>query len=519
MIETAPTIVVAGGGLLGELLQVQPVDQVDDLQVPRQQALEQRHRPGLERFRQQRVVRVVERLGGDAPGSAQGRLVLVDEEAHEFRDREGRMGVVELDRGMVRQRQQAAMLAQMAAHQILQRRRGEEIFLPQAQLLALRGAVARIEHLRDRLGPRLGGLGLDMSPWLNVSRWSGSAALRRHRRSMLTRRPRQPTIGMSCATASTVFVGMPDVRGSRRRRGQARPSRRSAPGRRSRARTNSQGVPVESHSSGRSCCHPSAKVCRNRPWSYRMPYPMAGIPRRRHALHETGGEAPEAAIAEGRIRLGRAEAVEVDPQSGEGLARRRVEAQIGECLRKAAPDQEFHREIGDLLGGLAAGRSLCRGVDDMVANGERSGAIPVELARVLRPPADVIGELRKNGRTQRCAPFLGLRPDAAWRLEPLTRRLRYASGTFRRALRIALDREVVRHETATSSQPDTRGNSCRTERFLTMRLVSAPLTARALVRTLLTGNREAGRADGFCGVATGFGDREAPRSRGHLALK
>ena len=242
-------------------------------------------------------------------------------------------------------------------------------------------------------------------------------------------------------------------------------------------------------------------------------------PDRRHAFHEAGGEAAEAAIAQGRIMLGGAKPIEVDVEAGQGLARLGFEAEIAERLRQAPADQELHREIVDLLGGLAAGRSLCRGVDDMVANGERSGAIPVELARVLRPPADVIGELRKNGRTQRCAPFLGLRPDAAWRLEPLTRRLRYASGTFRRALRIALDREVVRHETATSSQPDTRGNSCRTERFLTMRLVSAPLTARALVRTLLTGNREAGRADGFCGVATGFGDREAPRSRGHLALK
>ena len=49
-------VVVPGGALRVEM---QRVDHVDDLHVPRQQALEQRHRPGLQRLRQQRVVGVV----------------------------------------------------------------------------------------------------------------------------------------------------------------------------------------------------------------------------------------------------------------------------------------------------------------------------------------------------------------------------------------------------------------------------------------------------------------------------
>ena len=39
-------------------VQVQRVDQVDDLHVPRQQPFHQRHRPALERLRQQRVIGV-----------------------------------------------------------------------------------------------------------------------------------------------------------------------------------------------------------------------------------------------------------------------------------------------------------------------------------------------------------------------------------------------------------------------------------------------------------------------------
>src|ERR687897_410317 len=38
-----------------------------------------------------------------------------------------------------------------------------------------------------------------------------------------------------------------------------------------------------------------------------------------HAFHETSGEAAEAAVPEGRIRLDSAQVVKVDPQPGQGL--------------------------------------------------------------------------------------------------------------------------------------------------------------------------------------------------------
>ena len=49
-------------------LQVQPVDQVDDLQVPRQKPAEQRHRPAFERLGEQGVIGVAQRRAGDGPG-------------------------------------------------------------------------------------------------------------------------------------------------------------------------------------------------------------------------------------------------------------------------------------------------------------------------------------------------------------------------------------------------------------------------------------------------------------------
>ncbi len=86
---------VAGAALVGER-QMLDVDAVDDLQMPRQQPLEQLDRPGLERFRQQRVVGVGQRGDGDLPGLVPAEIVQVDQDPHQLGDRKARMGVVEL---------------------------------------------------------------------------------------------------------------------------------------------------------------------------------------------------------------------------------------------------------------------------------------------------------------------------------------------------------------------------------------------------------------------------------------
>jgi hypothetical protein len=65
-----------------DILEQRAVDQVDDLQVTRQQPLEKRDRPGLERFGQQRVVRVRENPPRHVPGLFPFELVLVEQQAH-----------------------------------------------------------------------------------------------------------------------------------------------------------------------------------------------------------------------------------------------------------------------------------------------------------------------------------------------------------------------------------------------------------------------------------------------------
>ena len=62
--------------------------------------------------------------------------MLVDQKAHQLRDRHGRMRVVELHGGMIGQIVERAELVEMPPDQVLQRRRGEEKLLAEPQLLA-----------------------------------------------------------------------------------------------------------------------------------------------------------------------------------------------------------------------------------------------------------------------------------------------------------------------------------------------------------------------------------------------
>ena len=82
-------------------LQVVVVDQIDDLQMPRQQPAEQLDRPAFQRFRQQRVVGVAQRGARDRPGLLPGEVVVVHQDPHQLGDRDRRMRVVELHRGVI----------------------------------------------------------------------------------------------------------------------------------------------------------------------------------------------------------------------------------------------------------------------------------------------------------------------------------------------------------------------------------------------------------------------------------
>ena len=121
-----------------------------------------------------------------------------------------------------------AELAEMAADDVLQRGRGEEILLPQPQLLPGGRGVVRIEHARDGFGLRAGGRGADDVAAIEARRAaSGGRA----------RRPQPQRVDVTAAPAGDRRVvrhrqhrlgRIPDrARRCRRRRRHIRPRRRS----------------------------------------------------------------------------------------------------------------------------------------------------------------------------------------------------------------------------------------------------------------------------------------------------
>src|SRR6202035_2122613 len=114
------------------------------------QALEQFDRPGLERFRQQRVVGVGQRRYRDLPGIVPADVVEIDQDAHQLGDGEAGMGIVELHRDFRRQAAYLPVRCQVTLDQVLQRGRDEEIFLSQPQLAARRTLVIWIKEFTDR---------------------------------------------------------------------------------------------------------------------------------------------------------------------------------------------------------------------------------------------------------------------------------------------------------------------------------------------------------------------------------
>mmetsp|Transcript_40127 Transcript_40127/g.103876 ORF Transcript_40127/g.103876 Transcript_40127/m.103876 type:complete len:708 (-) Transcript_40127:720-2843(-) len=139
-----------------------PVDVVDDLHVARQDLLHQGDRPLLQSLRQDGVVGEGEHLGGQLPGLGPPQAVLINEQPHQLRHADGRVGVVQLEGHQLTKVVPAVVRLLVAAHHILDGGRGEEVLLLQSQLLALVRAVIGVQHAGQRLGALLGQDSLDV---------------------------------------------------------------------------------------------------------------------------------------------------------------------------------------------------------------------------------------------------------------------------------------------------------------------------------------------------------------------
>ncbi len=359
MSEIEASAAAIGEALGDGLVEMQLVDHVDDLHVPRQQAVEQLHRPALQRLRQQRVIGVAQGCLGDAPRVAPGIIVLIDQDAHQFGDRDRRMGVVELDRDVIGQRIQIGELLEMAADDVLQRRRGEEILLAQPQLLAGRRGVARIEHAGNRFGLR--------ARRGRADHVAGVERRKLHRRGR-SRRPKPQRVDVAAAPA-----------GDRRivRHRQDPLGRIPEPARRAIGAADIFDAAAEAD--GIFGVEPLEfpRVAEREPALRQLVLPAVpdllleqavlvadavaeGRHRQcRHAVHVASREAPEAAVAERGVGLELAQLIEIDAEAVERRARRTEQSQIDQRVEQQPPDQDI-RWRGSKLACCACARCAAR---------------------------------------------------------------------------------------------------------------------------------------------------------------
>src|SRR5262245_3799510 len=88
---------------VSDIVEEATIDLVNNFQMAWNERLEQLDGPFLQRLGKQRMIGVSQRALGKIPGLIPAELGLVEQYPHQFRDCEGRVSVVELDRRVIRQ--------------------------------------------------------------------------------------------------------------------------------------------------------------------------------------------------------------------------------------------------------------------------------------------------------------------------------------------------------------------------------------------------------------------------------
>ncbi len=91
--------------------------------------MQQVHVPGFQCFRQDGVVCISKGFATDIPSLCPGQVFFIHQDAHQFRNGNGGMGVVQLNGNLLRQFAEAVVGLQIATQDILYGGADKEVFL------------------------------------------------------------------------------------------------------------------------------------------------------------------------------------------------------------------------------------------------------------------------------------------------------------------------------------------------------------------------------------------------------
>lgn len=371
--------------------------------MPGQDRAEERDRPLLQRFRQQRVVRIGEGPLRDRPGLLPVHAVLVHQQPHELRHRHRRMRVVELDRELLVEVRLAGGLLQVDADHVLQRAGHQEILLDEAQALAELGLVIGIEYLGDGLAAHLA---------------VHSAVIIAHVESLEVegfRRlgaPQAQEIGVADAIAQNRRVVGDAAEDLVRHPIHAEPSPIVG---------HVLGAPAELHVEPHFAAPdlPRIAVAQPRVGHLHLPAVPDGLIEDAEfiadavadgrdlqggqRIHETGGQPPESAVAEtGFLLLGQ-QLLQVEPEFLGRPLRFLPDAHVDQVVAEMGTQQEFGGQVAHRAGAHASiGRPGPRPmVQQPVANAVGQGAILVVEGQGVQKMAQDVVQIVPEGLLQR----------------------------------------------------------------------------------------------------------------------
>ncbi len=323
------------------------------------------------------------------------------------------MRVVELDRERFVQGVEAAAFGEVLRQHVLQAGADEEVVLLEAQLLALRRGVVRVQDARDvlRLGLRRRGLDVPAGiEHLDVERRDGAACPEAQvvdRRAAVARDqlvesdgpdvvrldPAVPRAALRVLRADAAAAEGDDVTGI-----VARDLPRAA----------------LAHPRARDLALPSVLVDDLREDAVVVADPVADrrILQRRERIEKAGGEAAKTAVAESRIVFFLRHALEVVPELGQRFTcfLHQVAVEAGEAVDERAAEQVLDRQVTDALDArlrnAALGGQPARG--KLFAHRERKRVVDV----ALRGGVGVLAERARQAVEQDGAQRAGLQRDS-----------------------------------------------------------------------------------------------------------
>jgi hypothetical protein len=312
--------------------------------------------------------------------SSHSRLFVVEQDAHEFGDGEGGMGVVELDGDLVGEGVDFVAVGLEAADDVVEGAGDEEVLLLEAQFAALLDVVVGVEDLGDVLGEGLGLVGLHVVAVVE----EGEVEV----------------LGGPGLPEAQVVDGVVAIAGDRVVVGDAEDGFIVDPAGEETALAffhfdaaaemdfelgfgalDFPGIAVAQPVVGFLDLVAVADFLAEDAVIVADAVAVAGKLEGGEGVEEAGGEAAEAAVAETGVAFDVAQEVPGEAQLLHGLADGIVELEIDDVIAHGAADEVLH---GEVVGALGAGLVVGDGgadpaVDEAVANGEGEGVVAVVI--------------------------------------------------------------------------------------------------------------------------------------------